>query len=227
MSLTIDRNTPAAFRFTAIQRAMLTRRLLLTSAIALATCATLSSFSTPAAAQSTDAASAFIEQTSRELTNVVNGNLPTEQKKAALAKIIGRDVDVAAVAQFCLGRFWRSASPQQQQEYVELFHRVLVLNITGKVGDYQGVSIKLGRSSPREGDIAVTTTVIRPGNEPSRVDWLVSTASGSPKIIDVIAEGTSLRLTQRSDYASYLSHNGNDVNKLIAAMRQQAGNQPG
>ncbi len=29
--------------------------------------------------------------------------------------------------------------------------------------------------------------------------------SGSPKIVDVIAEGTSLRLTQRSDYASYLA----------------------
>jgi phospholipid transport system substrate-binding protein len=227
MSVTPKSNTSAPFRFTAAQRATLTRRLLLTSAIALATCATLSSFSAPAAAQSTDAASSFIEQTSKELTSVVNGGLPSDQKKAALAKIIDRDVDVAGVAQFCLGRFWRSASPQQQQEYVELFHRVLVLNITGKVGDYQGVSIKMGRSAAREGDIAVTTTVMRPGNEPSRVDWLVSVVGGGPKIIDVIAEGTSLRLTQRSDYASYLAHNGNDIGKLIAAMRQQAGNQPG
>ena len=39
--------------------------------------------------------------------------------------------------------------------------------------------------------------------------------------MDVVAEGTSLRLTQRSDYASYLTHNGNDVEKLIAAMRRQ------
>jgi phospholipid transport system substrate-binding protein len=38
----------------------------------------------------------------------------------------------------------------------------------------------------------------------------------------VLAEGTSLRLTQRSDYASYLSHNNYDINALITAMRQQA-----
>ena len=79
------------------------------------------------------------------------------------------------MARFCLGRFWRTASPEQQQEYVELFHRVLVINITGKVGDYQGVSIKLGRAPPREGDIAVSTTVIRPGNDPP--GWTGSSAS--------------------------------------------------
>jgi phospholipid transport system substrate-binding protein len=38
----------------------------------------------------------------------------------------------------------------------------------------------------------------------------------------VVAEGTSLRLTQRSDYASYLSRNNNNVQALIDAMRQQA-----
>jgi phospholipid transport system substrate-binding protein len=37
----------------------------------------------------------------------------------------------------------------------------------------------------------------------------------------VIAEGTSLRLTQRQDYASFLSHNGNSIPALIAAMHQQ------
>jgi phospholipid transport system substrate-binding protein len=38
----------------------------------------------------------------------------------------------------------------------------------------------------------------------------------------VIAEGTSLRLTQRSDYAAFLSRNGNSVQALIDALKQQA-----
>jgi phospholipid transport system substrate-binding protein len=206
---------------------MLTRRTLLTSAVALATCAIAFSHSSAAAAQSTDAATGFVEHTARELTAIVNGGAPAAEKRTQLQRIIDRDVDVADVARFCLGRFWRTASPAQQSEYVELFHRVLVQNITGKVGEYQGVTIAMGRSAPREGDVAVTTTVTRPGNQPSRVDWLVSMSSGAPKIIDVIAEGTSLRLTQRSDYASYLSRNNNDVSALIAAMRQQASQKPG
>jgi len=49
----------------------------------------------------------------------------------------------------------------------------------------------------------------------------VSNPASSPKIIDVVAEGTSLRLTQRQDYASYLSHNNENIDSLINAMRQQ------
>ena len=56
---------------------------------------------------------------------------------------------------------------------------------------------------------------------PTAVDWIIANPTSSPKIIDVVAEGTSLRLTQRQDYASYLSHNNGSVDALIAAMKSQ------
>ena len=46
--------------------------------------------------------------------------------------------------------------------------------------------------------------------------------SGGPKIIDVIAEGMSMRLTQRSDYASFLTRNNGNVGALILALQRQA-----
>ena len=171
-------------------------------------------------------ATAFIDQLSRDLAGVINGAGSVTDKQAGLTKIIDRAVDVADVARFCLGRFWRIASAEQQAAYLDLFHKVLVKNITGKVGEYQGVTITVGRAASRETDILVNSVVNRPGNEPNKVDWLVSLASGGPKIIDVIAEGTSLRLTQRSDYAAFLSRNNNSVQALIDAIRQQA-NAPG
>jgi phospholipid transport system substrate-binding protein len=205
---------------------MLTRRTLLLASAALLACGLAFTHSTPAAAQSADSAAHFVQQTADKLMAIVNGPSPIAEKQTQLQTIIDQDVDVAEVARFCLGRFWRTATPEQQKEYTELFHRVLVQNITGKVGEYKGVSIVMGRAVPREGDIAVTTTVNRPGNEPSRVDWLVSEASGSPKIIDVIAEGTSLRITQRQDYSSYLAHNNNSIAALISAMQRQAAQNP-
>jgi phospholipid transport system substrate-binding protein len=118
-------------------------------------------------------------------------------------------------------RFWRTASEQQQKQYLELFHEVLITNITSKLGEYKGVAFTMGRSRPQDEEAAVSTTVERPNNPPTAVDWIIANPSTSPKIIDVVAEGTSLRLTQRSDYASYLAHNGNNVDALITAMRQQ------
>ena len=199
---------------------MPTRRILLLSATAVAAATGLPP--APARAQSLDQASSFIEQTCKDIAAAVNGPGAVSAKQQKLQGIVDRTVDVNEVARFCLGRFWRAASPEQQQQYLALFHRVLMINITSKVGEYEGVSFTMGRAQPREGTVAVTTTVFRPGNAPAKVDWLVSADSGSPKIVDVIAEGTSLRLTQRSDYASYLSHNNNSVQALIDALKQQA-----
>ena len=202
---------------------MLTRRTLLTTAAAGLALAGLPLWAMPAQAQPRDAAGAFVDTLLHDLVTIVNGGEPVAQKQAALAQIVDRDVDIGNVARFCLGRFWRTATPAQQADYTKLFHSVLLKNITGKVGDYQGVNFTVGRSVPREGAVAVSSTVTRPGNAPNQVDWLVSTAGAGPKIIDVIAEGTSLRLTQRSDYASFLSHNGDNVQALIDAIRRQAG----
>jgi phospholipid transport system substrate-binding protein len=175
----------------------------------------------PALAQTAGRASEFVKNIGDKLVAVVNSPEADRDKREKLTQIIDSGVDVDGVARFCLGRFWRSASPEQQQRYTELFHQVLVNNITSKLGEYRGVRFTMGRALQRDDNEVVATVVERPNNPPTNVDWIISSASGSPKIIDVIAEGTSLRLTQRSDYASYLSHNNNSVDALISAMRQQ------
>jgi phospholipid transport system substrate-binding protein len=175
-----------------------------------------------ASAQSSAArASEFVKNVGDRLVAVVNGPGSEREKRDKLTQIIDAGVDVDGVARFCLGRFWRSASPDQQKRYTELFHQVLVNNITSKLGDYQGVRFTMGRAQQREDTDVVSAVVERPNNPPTNVDWIISNASGSPRIIDVVAEGTSLRLTQRSDYAAYLSRNNNNIDALINAMRQQ------
>ncbi len=179
----------------------------------------------PARAQSpadTAAAVGFIRTAGRELVGVINGPGSAASKSAALTQIVDRDVDVDGIAKFCLGRFWRVATPAQRTQYESLFHRVLVLNVTSKIGDYTGVTITVGRAVPRAEGVVVATTVTRPGQAPAEVDWLVKQIGGAPKIVDVVAEGTSLRLTQRSDYASYISRHNDSVPALITALRAQA-----
>ena len=195
---------------------MLTRRTLLTAL------GTAQIVAPRARAEGADAAGAFIDKLLRDLIAVVDGPGSIADKKAALVKIVDATVDLAGVAQFCLGRYWRAATEAQRRDYTDLFHRVLVKNVTGKVGDYHGVTFTVGRTALRDDQFDVSTVVNRPGNAPNKVDWLVSMAGGSPKIVDVIAEGVSLRLTQREDYTGFLSRNNNNVQALIDAMRQQA-----
>jgi phospholipid transport system substrate-binding protein len=172
-------------------------------------------------AQSTDKASAFVKSTGDRLVAIVNGPGAAGTKRSAMTQILNADVDVDGIGRFCLGRFWRTATPEQQKQYLALFHEVLVTNITAKLGEYQGVTFNMGRSKPQDEEAVVSTTVVRPNNAPTAVDWIIANPSADPKIIDVVAEGTSLRLTQRQDYASYLAHNNSNVDVLIAAMKNQ------
>lgn len=196
---------------------MTTRRFLLVAAFG-----TLTLSRARAQAVSGPQAGAFVKKLLTEVIAVVNGGGAAEAKRAKLQALVDSAVDVTGVARFCLGRYWRQASAAQQQEYLGLFHKILMNNITGRIGDYQGVTFKMGGTTPNDGGVAVATTISRPNNAPNDVQWIVEPVGGGPRIVDVMAEGTSLRLTQRSDYASFLGRNNGDIAALIAALKRQA-----
>ncbi len=199
---------------------MLTRRTLLTYSVA-ATAIFATRPWAAAWAQPAGDATGFVMQLGNALVAIVNGLGSYEDKKRRLAPLIEEAVDVDGIARFCLGRFWRTAAPQQQQQFSQLFHAVLLNNITGKLGQFQGVTFNPTNTTQQEGNSLVGTTIRRPNQQPNNVQWVVSQATGRPRIIDVIAEGISLRVTQRSDYAAFISRNNNDLDALINAMRQQ------
>jgi phospholipid transport system substrate-binding protein len=174
-----------------------------------------------ASAQAVERGSAFVQQTGEKLVGIVNGTLPAAEKRRAITQILDVAVDVDGIARFCLGRFWRTASPEQQKRYVTAFHEVLVTNVSSKLGEYRGVKLTVQRARQQDDEAFVTSLVERPNNPPTIVDWVVEHPTANPKIVDVIAEGTSLRLTQRQDYASYLARNGGNVDALVNAMQQQ------
>ncbi len=166
-------------------------------------------------------ASAFIKATGEKLVAAINASGALEERHKAVAGVIDTDVDVNGVARFCLGRFWRAATPAQQQQYLKLFRDMLVLNISSKLGEYRGVTFTLGTTQDRDVGEVVSTVVKRPNNPPTNIQWVVENAAANPKIVDVIAEGTSLRITQRDDYASFHSQHGNNVDALLDGLRKQ------
>ncbi|WP_428376334.1 MlaC/ttg2D family ABC transporter substrate-binding protein [Lichenicoccus sp.] len=175
------------------------------------------------AARAESADVAFVHQFGDKLVAVINGAGSTVEKKQQIQPLIDQNVDVDGIARFAMGRYWKLATPSQQQQFVTLFHHVLLNTITGKLGEYQGVRFSVGAATPHgDGESQVATTIDRPGQPPANVDWVISHKAGAPKVEDVFGEGVSLSLTQRQDYSSYLSRNGNDIDKLLGAMQRQA-----
>jgi phospholipid transport system substrate-binding protein len=183
-------------------------------------CMLAGAFAMPARAQGSDA-SAFLKQFADRLVAVVNGPGDTASKRQQLQPIIDGDVDVAGIARFCLARAWSTATPAQQQTYIQLFHQVLLNNISGHLGEYKGVSYTMNGTRPQGDAVVVDSVITRPTAPPANVSWVIGNANGAQKILDVIAEGTSLRLQQRDDYTSYLHRHNNNVDALNAALQRQ------
>lgn len=201
---------------------MLTRSVLIRR---LAAALLAASLAAPARAQvAPQDAADFIQRAGVQLATTIGGAGSVDEKRRRIAPFMAEVVDVEGVARFVLGRFWRLATPEQQRTYVGLFNQVLANSIAGRLGEYRGadaVKVTVGRPDPRPEGVLVPTTIVRPNNQPVNVTWLVTEAGGKPKVADVIAEGMSLRLAQRSDYSAYIQRNNNDVGALIRALEVQ------
>jgi phospholipid transport system substrate-binding protein len=200
---------------------MPTRRTAMTMIGATALLATQPGQLRRAWAQADEQAVAFVRSTSDRLVAVVNSPGSPAEKRRRLQEVIAATVDVDDLARFCLGRFWRIATPDQQTQYMALFHDLLVTEIASHLGEYQGVQVTMGLARTSEDTEIVITMVDRPKNPTTQVDWVVSTASGSPKIVDLLAGGTSMRLTQSADFTAYLSRHQYNIHELVEGMRRQ------
>ena len=173
----------------------------------------------------TDWAADFIRQIGNEIADIAGSPAPATERRQRLQTLIDRVADVDDVARFCLGRFWRQASATQQSEYVTLFHMILMKSVLARINaespTRSEVHVTIGHSEMREDGVYVPTLVDRSGNPPAHVTWVVRAGTPHPKLIDVIAEGTSLRLTVRSDYSTFLLRHSDNIDALLQAMRDQ------
>ncbi|MDB5314711.1 MAG: transporter [Rhodospirillales bacterium] len=168
-------------------------------------------------------ATAFIEAAGRDLVAQLNSTSGTAaQRRERVAAVLRRAIDIEGTGRFILGRYWRQASEAEQRQYLQLFDEIIIRNLSARFGEYQGVRFVVGRTQQRsEEDVLVTTQVDRPNSASFALDWRVAEVGGQPKVVDVIAEGTSMRLTTRSEYSSVIQRNGGQVGALLVAMRQQ------
>ncbi|MBS1036313.1 MULTISPECIES: phospholipid-binding protein MlaC [Gluconobacter] len=164
----------------------------------------------------------FVNSFGGQLVSIVNSGKPLGEKKREVLPLLQSNVDIQGIARYCLGRYWRTATPAQQQKYLQLFDQVLVNTITDQIGNYQGVSFRVtGTSSTPDGE-RVNALIDRPGQPEVNMQLIIG--GNPPKVVDMYGEGASLRMNQRGDYSSYLARHGGDVGALNSALERQLSN---
>ena len=127
-----------------------------------------------------------------------------------------------AIGKTVLGRYWKTATPEEQQDYQKLFEDFLVGNYAQRFGQYAGEKFTTaGVRDEGEGMHTVMTLIARPNGQTARLDWLMRDDGDSYKILDLKIEGISMSETHRSEFASVIQNNGGKVASLIDALRKK------
>ncbi len=182
---------------------------------------TILSISQIASANTKDAANFINDLADRVISILKNPQISTKNKEDQLNSIFIKSVDTKWIGKFAMGKYWRSITPTQQEQYLELYSNYLTGLYVPNFRKYTGNIVKIiNVSEVRPKEFLVQTNLTDSLNTMNiKIDYmLIQQDSGIENfvIFDVIAEGVSLITAQRAEVGSVMK-DGN-FNSLVALL---------
>lgn len=166
-----------------------------------------------------------VMDTAKTDKDIQNGN----QKKVlelVEAKVLPH-VNFQRMTSLAAGRFWRDATPEQQQKLTEEFRSLLVYTYSGAISQIkdQQLEFRPFRASPSDTEVEVRSQVLQPRGEPIQLNYRLEKTPAGWKIFDVNVLGAWLVESYKGSFATEIGKNGidgliktlSDKNKRLAA----------
>lgn len=138
-------------------------------------------------------------------------------------------VDFLRMTRLAAGRFWRDATPQQQQQLTTEFRKLLVFTYSGALSQVkdQTIDFKPLRASAGDDDVEVRSQVNMPRGEPIPLNYRLTKNPDGWKIYDINVLGAWLVETYKGTFASEISKGGMDgLIKALADKNQRLASKP-
>jgi phospholipid transport system substrate-binding protein len=191
--------------------------------LALGLCGALALTAPMQPAKAADDAGSFIAQTADKVLKLArNTTISDAELKRQLHVVADQDFDAPRIAQFVLGRYWRTASDAQRQQFVAAFENYMVQVYASRFRQYSGAQFKVVGDREQSNGAMVTTEIERANEEPARVIWQLAKTPNGYKITDVSIEGISQAVTYRQEFQSVIEQNNGEISALIQQLQQKA-----
>jgi phospholipid transport system substrate-binding protein len=181
-----------------------------------------------------EAPDALVKRISAEVLDVAKTDKDIQagnQKKVidlVEAKILPH-VDFQRMTSLAAGRFWREASPEQQQKLTAEFRQLLVFTYSGALSQVKNetVEFKPMRASPDDTEVEVKSQVNVARGEPVQLNYRLAKAPAGWKIYDINVLGAWLVETYKGNFAAEIGKTGVDgLIKKLAERNKQLANKP-
>jgi len=151
-------------------------------------------------------------------------------RQQQLAKVIEAKTSIDLLSRLVLGKHWRSLESADRNEYQALFSQVVIGGLASRLdvllheidGPLDQHFAITGSEVTGKKDVFVRSKVAVDDGQSLSVDWRLREVDGDPVIIDLIVEGVSLLVSQRSEFAAVIERGRMDG--LMESLRSRAQN---
>jgi phospholipid transport system substrate-binding protein len=133
--------------------------------------------------------------------------------------------DTEFSARLVLGKYWRTATPDQRQRFVDAFYHSLLSNYGSALVDFTSNRLKIypTRVDPDATRATVRTEIKRDNGDVVSVNYYLRKTPDGWKAWDVVIDGISYVNSYREDFGAQIEQQGLDA----VIKRLQSGESPG
>ncbi len=165
----------------------------------------------------------LVRNTAQDVIAIIkqDKDLQNGDQKKVLALVDAKIVpnfDFTRMTQLAAGRYWRQATPEQRNALVSEFRTMLVRTYTKAFTQYKGetIDVKPAKVSPADTETTVRTQLLKPGGQPTDVDYVMRKSDSGWKVFDVVIEGVSMVTSYRGTFSSQIEQSG--IDSLIKSL---------
>ena len=190
----------------------------------------------PAAAQSAtqESPSEVIQVAADGLLKALNTDREMYRKnpskvQALVDQYILPHVDTRFAAQLVLGKYWRTATPQQRDRFINAFYHSMLNNYGAAIVEFTSNTLKVFPTRMKAGDqnATVRTEMARTSGPPVNVNYYMHETPQGWKAWDVIIDGVSYVKSYREDFGSQITQQGGNAAAIDSVInRLESGEKP-
>ncbi|WP_432722459.1 ABC transporter substrate-binding protein [Jeongeupia wiesaeckerbachi] len=120
--------------------------------------------------------------------------------------------DYPRMTSLAVGKYWRQATPEQQQALTKEFRTMLVRTYMSALTIYKNaeVDVKGSRPGADQDEQTVRTEVSIPGQKPIPLDFYFEKLGGNWKVFDIAVDGISFTVNNRNQFGAVIRKDGID-----------------
>lgn len=165
-------------------------------------------------------AKALVGKVVGDINKVIASGKPLSGMISDFERIFRKYADVNIIARSTLGADSKRMSSGQMSAYVEAFRGYISRKYGKRFQEFVGGRIEVSGARKVKSWYEVKSTAYLRGEPPFELLFLVSDRSGKDLFFDMVIEGVSLRLSERTEIGSMLDRRNGDINALISDLKK-------